>query len=235
LGIVATQEVLSPSYHGVFHRYEDRDGTWAMVVVPVKTGLVTDFLVVGGMRPESPMLVDAYAVALRGLYTATRQLTYLDVETVLAGMLDELRRAYMFLPLGFYNHRFDLFNRRLSKMVSGFEPILYLKPGLVHICGWEALARDPATMTAPSDLFEAAELWGRRFTIELDQHFLQTSVYGYREALARTPGQRRPEDITELSVNVYPESLVRTAYFKTVERLVHEGVIPPEKLVLEIS
>jgi hypothetical protein len=37
-----------------------------------------------------------------------------------------------------------------------FEPIVDLKK--IAITGWEALARDPESLTAPIDLFDAAEL-----------------------------------------------------------------------------
>ena len=71
--------------------------------------------------------------------------------------------------------------------------------------------------------------------IELDQHFLRVAVEKYREGRAEIK-QNRTQDILPLSVNVYPESLTRQAYFRAVKQIVKEdGLIPGRKLVLEIS
>ncbi len=82
-------------------------------------------------------------------------------------------------------------------------------------------------------MFKAAELWGPRFTIELDQHFLRVATYSYKQTRAKLR-QNRSQEIAPLSVNVYPASLIRKAYFETVKSVIKDQLIPPRKLVLEI-
>ena len=118
-------------------------------------------------------------------------------------------------------------------MVVYFEPVICIDANEFFISGWEALARDTKTLTAPVDLFQAAELWGSRFKVELDQYFLRVAAKSYKEA--RKSKQRRLSDVVPLSVNVYPESLIKTAYFETVREVLEEDIISPRNLILEIS
>ncbi len=89
-------------------------------------------------------------------------------------------------------------------------------------------------MTAPVDLFAAAELWGRKFIIELDQFLFNLAISSYKKALLESHTSRYNE-ILPLSINVYPESLIRTAYFKNVSEAIKSNQISGRKIILEIS
>jgi EAL domain-containing protein (putative c-di-GMP-specific phosphodiesterase class I) len=53
--------------------------------------------------------------------------------------------------------------------------------------------------------------------------------------LRQTSGRRRIDEMKDLSVNVYPESLLRASYFDLVQELVREPVVINSRLFLEIS
>lgn len=207
----------------------------ALVLIPLPTRTTTDLMVVCGIESTSILLGEVYSQILSTLYTATNELITIRAPMVEANILDALKRAYRLVPIEMYERRFKLFKQRLSEMDIFFQPILYLEPDFLHIDSWEALARPKENGVAPIDLFQAAELWGDEFMIELDIYFVRCAVKNYNEASLATPGRRRFEDVRELSVNVYPQSLIRRAYFEAVEEIVKEKGIQPEKLILEIS
>lgn len=163
-----------------------------------------------------------------------------DSQMLEAIILDGLKRSFNFVSPHFYKKRFEIFKTRLNKMTVNFQPIVKLNPLVIE--AWEALARDPhsivgtdpSTMTAPVDLFEAAELWGVEFTTELDLYFLQVSTSKYRE-LRDSVKLQRFHEILPLSVNVYPSSLLRTVYLEAVKKITSDSTIPAGKLILEIS
>ncbi len=136
--------------------------------------------------------------------------------------------------LDIYERQLELFKRRLETMTVYFEPTIALfNPPT--ICTWEALARDPVTKKAPNELFITAELWGKQFLIELDIYFLHTAIRNFVDPENRQPYFRRPSDIQDLSVNVYPDTLVRRAYREAIQKIIDEGKFPLNKLILEIS
>lgn len=155
-------------------------------------------------------------------------------------ILDGLKRSFNFVSPQLYKRRFDLFKERLEKMTVNFQPIVKLSPLVLE--AWEALARDPAsmiandpsTMTAPVDLFDAAELWGIEFTTELDLYFLRKATKKYRE-LRNIAKLKRFHEILPLSVNVYPSSIIRTVYLEAVKEITSNNTLPAGKLILEIS
>ncbi len=241
LSNIAINSVFTLDHHGIYRIHYDEKATVskAFVLIPLES-LDNEFIVVCGLPNDSYLLNDAYGRIVSSFYRASHKLS-LQSARIEAAILDDLKRSYGFVPLSLYDKRFSLFCDRLKKILIYFEPILDLDD--VSISGWEALARDPdssqdpESLTAPVDLFSAAELWGRKFTIELDQHLLQVAVRSYRQAAIEAK-QGRSYEILPLSVNVYPESLMRTAYFKTVREIVKEGndnQIPAKKLILEIS
>jgi EAL domain-containing protein (putative c-di-GMP-specific phosphodiesterase class I) len=83
-------------------------------------------------------------------------------------------------------------------------------------------------------LFAAAEMWGDRFMVHLDSVLLRQAVSSYRDAYQH-PSGRRQEDVRELSVNVYPPSLMEDEYFEAIRQVILDRLIQPEKLILEIS
>lgn len=150
-----------------------------------------------------------------------------------------LRSQFGFVSDAMYNQQFKLFEDRLKSMIVYFEPIISLS-GTPYIWRWEALARDPDTERAPVDLFETAELWGRQFQLELDLHFLLTAVQAYVHSPKGTDDRSRAraskyDELLPLSVNVYPQSLVRRAYREAIARIDQKKLFPLEKLTLEIS
>ncbi|PHJ67522.1 hypothetical protein VF14_05290 [Nostoc linckia z18] len=235
LSNIPISSIFSVDRKGIYriHYDEQESVSKAFILIPLDT-LDNEFILVCGLLKDSYLLSDAYCTIISTFYIASQDL-YLHPSRVEAAILDNLKKSYGFVPFSFYEKRFNLFCDRLSKIIIYFEPILDLDT--FSISGWEALARDPDSLTAPVDLFYAAELWGRKFTIELDQFLLNLAANSYRQALIQAK-QSRSHEILPLSVNVYPESLMRTAYFKTVREIVKEGIsnqIPARKLILEIS
>jgi len=150
-------------------------------------------------------------------------------------ILDDLKATFNRLPTKLYDRRFALFSRRVDNLIVHFQPIVYLDPDFLHICGWEALARDASTLETPNYLFKVAEQWGPRFCIELDQQIVMIAPPLYRKALSQVPGFRRVEDIKDLSINVYPQSLDSEVYYQMVGESIRQKALPPEYMVLEIS
>lgn len=228
------QHLLSPEHHGLFHAYEaDGLGQFAALVpLPARQG--NDLIVVAGLPQESRGLGDVCGRMLMSLYGATCGFTTVSSAAVEAMILDDLRRTYGLIPKSLYQRRFQLFCDRLCQMQIYFEPVLRLDPDYPYIDSWEALARDPIQDCAPVDLFGAAELWGDRFMVHLDAQLMLQAVSRYREACQFSSG-RRQEDMRELSVNVYPPSLMQDYYYEAMQQVVKEKLLQPEKLILEIS
>ncbi len=219
--------------HGIFQSYEEDGIAKFSALVPLSSGHDT-LMVIGGVPPGSIVLSDVCGQILISLNVATCEFSNLQLPCVEAAILDDLRRTYGFAPPSLYHRRFELFCDRLSHMHIHFEPVLRLDPDYPYIDSWEALARDPTIDCAPMDLFEAAELWGDRFMVHLDASLMRQSVESYRHACQFHSG-RRQEDIRELSVNVYPPSLMQDEYFESIRHAVQDKLIQPEKLILEIS
>ncbi len=230
--IISNKSVFNPSHHGTYkiHEYASCSAN-AFVMIPLKMPPNAEIMVICGLPRNSHLLGNAYARILSSFYQSSQ--TFLQPALVEAAIIDALKKDFQFVSASLYERRFQLFCERLQKMVVYFEPVICIDGNEFFISGWEALARDTESLTAPVDLFEAAELWGSRFKVELDQYFLKVAAKSYKEA--RKLKQRRLSDVVPLSVNVYPESLVRTAYFETVREILAEDIISPRNLVLEIS
>ncbi|NJR16257.1 MAG: EAL domain-containing protein [Calothrix sp. CSU_2_0] len=227
------EHIFHPAYHGTYHTYQDNHNTSkTFVILPLKASPQAEVMVICGLPLDSDLLVDVYGKIVSSFYQASKE-HFLKIELIEAAILDSLKYHFGFLSSFLYQRRFNLFCQRLKQMVVYFEPVLNLEPDDLFISGWEALARNPENHTAPIDLFTAAEMWGSRFTVELDRHFLSTACESYRHARKLT--QRRAGDVVPLSVNVYPESIMRSAYFETVKQIVKDRVISPRNLILEIS
>jgi EAL domain-containing protein (putative c-di-GMP-specific phosphodiesterase class I) len=179
---------------------------------------------------------DAAAVVLAG---ALDGLVNPDAtcQSIAGDAADALRTAYGRVPDAMYQQRFDSFRSVLSEQMIYFQPILKLAqiPEGVGIDGWEALARDPRTGSAPEALFQAAELWGTRFIVELDLTLARKGIEGYLEAHRRVVDLSRAEGIKPVSVNVYPESLLSNSYLDGLADVLRSTGLPPGELVLEIS
>jgi EAL domain-containing protein (putative c-di-GMP-specific phosphodiesterase class I) len=232
--IVSEKSVFHPSHHGSYKIYETKKGiVKALVIIPLQSLQNTEVMVVCGLKQNSYLLGDAFGRILSSFYQGCHKVP-LQPALVEATIIDDLKRDFGFVSTSLHQKRFQLFRERLQRMIVFFEPVLHLDPEDLFISGWEALARNPDTLTAPSDLFEAAELWQHDFIVELDQYFLIVATKTYLEARQKAK-QNRSHEIVPLSVNVYPESLMQTAYFETVHQILKDKVISPRNLILEIS
>jgi EAL domain-containing protein (putative c-di-GMP-specific phosphodiesterase class I) len=158
-------------------------------------------------------------------FKTRRSPAYIEAE-----IYNTLKRDFGYVSEDVYNRQESIFKERLDTMEVYFEPIISLSPYQVYLWGWEALARDPSTRQAPADLFQTAELWGKRFQLELDMYFVRKAISSYG------PNRRlRSNEVMPISVNVYPVSLLRTKYLKTLQDIGYERKIPLDVLTLEIS
>jgi EAL domain-containing protein (putative c-di-GMP-specific phosphodiesterase class I) len=231
LPVMNNEYIFNPAQFGIYSKYNDNQGnTKIFVVLPIKKASQAQVMVVCGLM-LSEQLTEVYGKIISSFYHAS--LLDKEVELIEANILDNLKFNFGFVSSSLYQRRFDLFNQRLKQMVMYFEPVLHIEPDDLFISGWEALARNPTNHTAPSDLFTAAELWGSNFTTTLDQYFLYVACTRYRHARKLT--QRRAGDVVPLSVNVYPESLMRIEYFETVRKIIKDKIISSRNLILEIS
>jgi EAL domain-containing protein (putative c-di-GMP-specific phosphodiesterase class I) len=223
----------NPEIHGTYRIYQDTQGySKAAVIIPLKKLPLLEVMIIFGLEAKLYFLTDIYAKIVSSFYKASQN-KIIYPEIIEAEILDDLKCNFGFISSTLYQRRLDLFCQRLKQMVVYYEPVLHLEPDDLFISGWEALARNPESFIAPSDLFTSAELWGSRFIIELDQHFLRVACDSYRHA--RKIKQRRASDIVPLSVNVYPQSLMRVSYFETLQEILKEQIISPRNLILEIS
>jgi len=230
------KNIFSRNYHGSSLAYEEKDTTKVFMFVPLPSKSTMDLMIICGLNKDSYFLGEVYGRILGSLYSATYELSFVNISLLEAAIIDDLKKTYGYVSVELYERRFQLFHERLHEMIIHFQPILYLSPKSPYIHSWEALARDPEISSAPNDLFNAAELWGLHFMLELDIFFLRKAVHSFCKAYTSVSGRQRSEDMQELSVNVYPESLMHEAYFNAVkEVLANEELIQPEKLVLEIS
>jgi EAL domain-containing protein (putative c-di-GMP-specific phosphodiesterase class I) len=155
-----------------------------------------------------------------------------DHDSVEAQIFDALKKSFKFVPFELYKRRYDTFKKQLQRMIVYFQPIVESKNFTIE--SWEALARDPDTKSAPSSLFDTAELWGIQFMTELDLYFLDKAVDTYRDQL-KDLNLKRGNDMIPLAVNVYPDSLMRDNYLEQVLHIIRSGKIQSGKLTLEIS
>ena len=178
---------------------------------------------------------DNFSQIIRGIFKGLQEIPSAHPERMEAFIYDWLRTQYDFVPKSFYDHRERLFLNRLKNMTVRFQPIINIESEQAYIDGFEALANDPETHRTPLDIMKSAEIWGTRFMISLDSHIFNIATTNYLEQLRMTPGRRRPEDVLDLSINVYPESLIRTKYFQNVKTVMANNKLPRRKLFLEIS
>jgi len=148
-----------------------------------------------------------------------------------------LKDVFGFVSDGIYERQFSLFTQFLQdeNITVYFEPIIYISPVTPKIFGWEALARDKRTGRAPLHLFDVAEKWGTRFLLELDMYFLRKATELYVLDSEHPEWPRRKNTILPLSVNVHPNSLIRTRYFEAMKSIKKQGIMPLNELYLEIS
>lgn len=221
-----------PSDYDSHYIYDASDGaSKAFMVIPLHLDQIKEFMIIYGLEVNTPVLSGVHSKILAAVYTATGGMTSLRPAVVESVILDSLKKSYGHVPMELYMRRFDLFRTVLAGMDIYFEPILNLEP--MHFCGWEALARDPESERAPANLFATAELWGRQFTTELDIYFFRTAIKRFKEELTRA--RISQSHAPDLSINVYPVSLMRRGYFSAVREALRESGLVRRNVILEIS
>lgn len=218
--------------HNAILYTEPSGGADSLICAPLVGARPPALLVFAGLS-GALALDEVVEVTLETILATTGNLTApVDAETLELHVYDALRRRIGRVSDAMYSRQFDLYRRRLQRMTVYFEPIVYLHPTQPYIWGWEALARDPATQRAPVDLFRIADLWGTRFQLECDLHFLRGAVESYTFRKSR---RARREELQALTVNAYPVSLMRTRYYDMLRDLYLQGPMPLNKLIIEIS
>lgn len=220
-------------YHEQMDKLKGLNQKPQVIVVPLKLEEPKEFIVVCGVDDKVLEYGEIIGHALITLYNSTSELTSFHVSKIESSLLDEMKRSFSNLPHETYHRRFSQFIENLHQLTFYFEPVVHIGKNVVEIDSWEALARDPLTLRAPTDLFAAAELWGPQFITELDLYCLTNALTSYISIWNQErPGQK----FDQLSINVYPETLFRTAYKKELFRLIkQEGLMFGDKLILEIS
>lgn len=218
------------SSHGMYLDDVYSETKKRLVVVPATFGLGSELLVLCGIEKDD-LLVDAYGAVISAILSSGRSLKPGEEGLLEAKLLDELKKTYGFLPRSMYQRRLSLFLKRIRDVTIFFQPIVYIDTRDPRYDSWEALARDPRTGSVPKDLFDGAELWGRRFMKHLDCHLLRESVKRFHDELLRS----NVASNSELSINIYPQSLMSVEYSRRLREVVEEGLIIPRYLVIEIS
>jgi EAL domain-containing protein (putative c-di-GMP-specific phosphodiesterase class I) len=227
------ESIFNLYYHGMYHLYQTDSSHKVIIAIPLKKG-THEILVICGVDPEFPYLGDPFGHMISTLYSLSKLYLPHRVDALKGAIIDGLKQAYGFIPVSLYDRRFELFKKRLNQMTVFFQPVFYIHPQYLQIDSWEALARDPETRKVPKDLFEAAELWGPKFEVELDSYFLYHGATRFSENFKSKQGFRRAEDLRQVSINLYPDSLLRTVYFNTMKKVIDE-VLPGRYIILELS
>jgi EAL domain-containing protein (putative c-di-GMP-specific phosphodiesterase class I) len=204
-----------------------------VVVIPLRMGYPRDFLVLCGVNEAALEYGEILGHTLISLYQATKELTSLKTKQILSLLFDGIKKEFGHVPYKIYDERFTDFCNSLKNVHFGFEPIIQLGKREIQIDSWEALAREDNSSHAPYELFQAAELWGTHFTTELDLYCLRNAIETYGNLWKK---ERAGQKADPLSVNVYPETLYREAYWQELHQIIKvEDRIKGDKLILEIS
>ncbi len=236
IDIVDKALIKTVNRHNISCDWDDpAGGRKRLVIIPLISSTVSkEFMVVYGIDQQSSLLDDACCNIFRALYSSTLSLTRLNPSAVKAAVLDNMKKDFSHVPLSMYDARFALFEERLRELTIHFQPVIRLQLNSPSIHGWEALARDPCTQLAPADIFHSAQLWGRRFLVELDTSLSRLALLRYREARTEARLMRRQSDAQDLSINVYPSSLLSDKYFETLREAIDESGLPGENVTLEL-
>lgn len=231
--VLQKTEIFGKDSHGFIVEFEDK----LFSIIPLeKTGSLPNtelsILILCNLDNNSIFRDDPSGRIISAFYSVSKASLCISIDSIESAILDALKSSFRFVSSRFYERRYEIFCKRLYKMTVHFQPIVRLKPLVLE--AWEALARDPVTMSAPVDLFAAAELWGVKFITELDLYFLKKSTQLYHNARVVLKLKRLDETLP-LAVNVYPDSLMRNKYLDTVKEIIDSDILYSGKLILEIS
>ncbi|GAB1544917.1 hypothetical protein NUACC21_75930 [Scytonema sp. NUACC21] len=220
------------------HIEKDLFSTEEAYLVTIPNKGLNSVIVIFNCSSRLDSLEDIISIIFGNLYDSKNGFaSFRSREDIKYRMYDSIKNQYHYVSDKTYEERFQGFRNSLMKIQVFFEPIIFFDKHEenITIAGWEALARDPETGRAPSLLFEIAEMWGVRFQTELDLYILETALKTYKQATEKAKAERYDEK-KMLSINVYPSSILRTAYEKLLKTLITEQrLISGKKLMLEIS
>ena len=179
---------------------------------------------------------DSIAVLLNSIYQATSKLqTVKSADEITCDIYDALKQKYTYVSNSIYKKRLQIFESSLQSVTVNFEPIVKLIKNIkeIRIWGVEALAR--IGEATPVSLFKAAELWGIRFQTEFDLYILDKALQSYRDHIDSQKSINPEFEPCPLSINVYPNTILRVNYQKALLAALKHYRINGEKIILEIS
>ncbi|MBE9139764.1 EAL domain-containing protein [Nodosilinea sp. LEGE 07088] len=193
------------------------------------------------------ILDDLLSLVVKAIFIGTKGLQNFSKSNneLRADVYDLIKRTYGHVGDRMYIERFNFFKEELKTLRMLFEPIVFFEEitQSIDVWGWEALARDKKTEQTPINIFRTAELWGVQFQTELDLVCLENSIKAYSKAMEQVSKANskdggfkiRAKDVNPLTINVYPNTLLRSSYRQNIERLLQQNKISGRKLILEIS
>jgi EAL domain-containing protein (putative c-di-GMP-specific phosphodiesterase class I) len=208
-------------------------------LIPLRTDeKSSDLLVVYNYSIGTKLLDITMGTILQALYEGSKHFQKkTGANELKIAIADKLKQTFNYVSEKLFNFRLNLFKDALKTIEMYFEPILQfdkLNEG-VSIWGWEALARHKITKKVPVDILRGAEFWGLHFQTELDMYCLEHAVQKYYNENRKLKNFRYGE-VKPLTVNVFPNTILRTAYQKLLDDLIKKDkLIPKNTLVLEIS
>jgi EAL domain-containing protein (putative c-di-GMP-specific phosphodiesterase class I) len=219
---------LEESDHAVKCLWIDLSDSLASTDAPIDSLLFYNIKKEGWLDEGSGVMAKAFAVSL------TENAAENDLTRLKFKIIDRFRGVYSYVSASMYEQRFDYFKKELQGTELYFEPIIKFSPSISHfnIWGVEALARKNGK--APVELFKAAENWGIRFQTELDIYILEKALSTYRQKCNEGNFGSYSQLIT-ITINVYPNTLLREAYRKHLLDLIKKYRIQGDKVIIEIS
>ena len=218
--------------------HNDSDKTAKCLFIPVNNLEQKSLFIIYDFDISFEYSEDIFSLILNSLYQATDCFRFSQSEkTLRAAIYDDIKCIYKFVSDSMYERRFQDFCDSLNNIEMFFEPIVFFDKSYQNLAvwGWEALARDRDLGKVPANLFKVAELWGVRFKTELDLTLIRRAIETYNEALKQEK-MFRYDDIKPLSINVYPETLFRSAYRQLLKELLKEEKhVPGKKIIFEVS
>lgn len=204
------------------------DGRNKTLVVDASVGGQKRVALLVGVPGDSTLLSEPFATAVACMVGKSTHANGLGA--VVGAALDQLKSRYGFQPERVFLWRRQMLLDEARDLLVVFQPIVCIAPGHVHIAGWEALARAPGSSSAPVDMFAAAQLWGPRVTVEVDEMLIRRAMKSYSAQTSTT----RVEERQPLSVNVFPTSLMGEKLLESLKVLLLEQRLL-RHVVLELS
>lgn len=202
--------------------------------IPIDNSSEHHGLFIYGPNVENDKFTDDVKILVNALYQATRQFNEVTtMDGLKSTVFDLFKQTYHYVSDSMYEERFAIFKRDIEHLALHFEPIVNFKGFInqVNIWGVEALARKAGEASAPVDIFHAAELWGVKFQTEVDITIMKKALAAYKSYMKSTIASNH----YPLSINVYPNTILRQTYREELLKQIKTLRIPGENIILEIS